>query len=54
MIMYVINMMQNYCLQINESLVYEINSKDVYEQCFKDKELFDFSGYPIDSKHYNS
>ena len=34
-----------------DSLVYEINSKDVYEQCFKDKELFDFSGYPIDSKY---
>ena len=27
-----------------DSLVYEINSGDVYEQCFKDKELFDFSG----------
>ena len=37
-----------------DSLVYEINSKDVYEQCFKDKELFDFSGYPIDSKYYDS
>ena len=37
-----------------ESLVYEIDSKDVYEQCLKDKEMFDFSGYPIDSKHYNS
>ena len=29
-----------------DSLVYEINSEDVYEQCFKDRELFDFSGYP--------
>ena len=26
-----------------DSLVYEINSKDVYEQCFKDRRLFDFS-----------
>ena len=37
-----------------DSLVYEINSNDVYEQCFKDKELFDFSGYPKDSKYYDS
>ena len=38
-------MMQNYCLQI--LTVYEINSEDVYEQYFKDRELFDFSGYPV-------
>ena len=37
-----------------DSLVYEIKDKDVYEQCFKDKELFDFSGYPRDSKYYGS
>ena len=37
-----------------DSLVCEINSKDVYEQCFKDRELFDFSGYPIDSKYYDN
>ena len=37
-----------------DSLVYEINSKDVYEQCFKDRRLFDFSGYPKDSKYYDS
>ena len=37
-----------------DSLVDEINSEDVYEQCFKDRELFDFSGYPIDSKYYDS
>ena len=24
-----------------DSLVYEIKGKNVYEQCFKDKELFD-------------
>ena len=35
------------------SLVYEINSEDVYE-CFQDKKLFDFSGYPINSKYYDS
>ena len=37
-----------------DSLVYEINSKDVYEQCFNDRGLFDFSGCPIDSKYYDS
>ena len=26
-----------------DSLVYEINGDNVYEQCFKDKDLFDFS-----------
>ena len=36
------------------SLVYEIKDKDVYEECFKDRELFDFSGYPKDSKYYDS
>ena len=37
-----------------DSLVYEINSEDVYEQCLKDRGVFDFSGYPIDSKYYDS
>ena len=37
-----------------DSLVYEINSEDIYDQCFKDRGLFDFSGYPIDSKYYDS
>ena len=37
-----------------DSLVNEINSEDVYEQCFKDRKLFDFSGYPINSKYYDS
>ena len=36
-----------------DSLVYEINSKDVYKQCFKDRRLFDFSGYQIDLKYYD-
>ena len=31
-----------------DSLVDEIKDKDVYEECFKDKKLFDFSGYPKD------
>ena len=37
-----------------DSLAYEIYGKDVYEQCFKDRELFDFSGYPINSKYYDN
>ena len=37
-----------------DSLVYEIKSEDLYEECFKDKELFDFSGYPVDLKFYDS
>ena len=36
-----------------DSLVYEINGDKVYEQCFKDKDLFDFSGYPKDSVYYD-
>ena len=35
-----------------DSLVYEIRGVNVYEQCFKDKELFDFSGYSRDSIYY--
>ena len=37
-----------------DSLVYEIKNKNVYEQCFKDKELCDFSGYSKDSVYYDS
>ena len=36
------------------SLVYEINGKNIYKQCFKNRELFDFSGYPVNSKYYDS
>ena len=35
------------------SLVYEIKSKDVYEERFKDKKLFDFSEYPVDTTNKN-
>ena len=35
-----------------ESLVYEIKGGNVYEQCYKDKHVFDFSGYPRDSIYY--
>ena len=36
-----------------ESLVYEIKGGNVYDQCFKDKHLFDFSGYGKDSVYYD-
>ena len=36
----------------SDSLVYEIKGGNVYEQCYKDKHLFDFSGYPKDSIYY--
>ena len=36
-----------------DSLVYKIRDGNVYEQCFKDKELFDFSGYPRDSIYFD-
>ena len=34
-------------------LVYEIKDGNFYDQCFKDKELFDFSGYSIDSIYFD-
>ena len=37
-----------------DSLVYEIKDSNVYDQCFKDKHLYDFSGYPKDSAYYGS
>ena len=36
-----------------DSLVYENKDKNVYEQCFKDRELFDFSGYSKDSIYFD-
>ena len=36
-----------------DSLVYEIKGGNVYDQCFKDKQLFDFSGYSKDSVYYD-
>ena len=35
-----------------DSLVYEIKGGNVYEQCFRDKHLLDFSGYPKNSPYY--
>ena len=37
-----------------DSLVYEIKNSNVYDQCFKDKHLYDFSVYPVDSNYYDS
>ena len=36
-----------------DSLVNEIKNGNVYEQRFKDKNLFDFSGCPKDSTYYD-
>ena len=36
-----------------DSLTYEIKSKDVYEEFFKWKDLFDFSNYSKDLKFFN-
>ena len=36
-----------------DSLTYEIKSKDVYEEFFKWKDLFDFNNYSKDSKFFN-
>ena len=36
-----------------DSLTYEIKLKDVYEEFFKHKHLFDFSNYPEDSKIFD-
>ena len=35
-------------------LVYEIKREDVFEECFKDKKLFNFSEYPVDLKFYDT
>ena len=36
-----------------DSLTYEIKSKNVYEEFFKWKDLFDFSNYSKDSRFFN-
>ena len=33
--------------------MYEIKTKDVYEDFSSDKEMFDFSDYSTKSKHYD-
>ena len=37
-----------------DSLVCETKDGNVYDQCFKDKRLFDFSGYPKNSAYYDN
>ena len=37
-----------------DSLLYGIQTETFHENFFKDKELFDFSNYPKDSKYYNT
>ena len=36
-----------------DSLMYEIKTKDVYEDFSKDKEMFDFSNYQTKPKYYD-
>ena len=36
-----------------DSLMYEIETEDVYEDFNKDKEMFDFSNYSPRSKYYD-
>ena len=36
-----------------ERLVYEIKAEDVYEDFYQDKNLFDFSDYPLNSKFFD-
>ena len=36
-----------------DSLVYENTGKDVYVKSFQDRELFDFSNYPVNSRYYD-
>ena len=36
-----------------DSLTYEIKSSNIYDECYKHKDLFDFSNYPKDSKFYD-
>ena len=36
-----------------DSLVYEIKTEDVHEDFYEDKNLFDFSDYPLHSKFFH-
>ena len=37
-----------------DSLMYKIEAENVYENFYKDKDLFDLSNYPKDTKYYNN
>ena len=41
-------------LELSYILMYEIITKDVYEDFSSDKEMFDFSNYPTNSKYYDN
>ena len=45
-----VNLMLNCYLLIQTAIVREIKTEDVYEDFYEDKNLFDFSDYPLDSK----
>ena len=45
--------MLNCCFTDTDSLVYEIETDDVYEDFCTDKNLFDFSDYPLDSNIFD-
>ena len=36
-----------------DSLVYEIKTEDLYEDAYSDKDLLDFSDYPVNSKFFD-
>ena len=36
-----------------DSLVYEINTEDTYEDFYEDKNLFDFNDYPLNSEFFD-
>ena len=36
-----------------DSLVYEIKTEDIYEDFYQNKNFFDFSDYPLDSKSFD-
>ena len=55
MIMSAINVDAKLLFTDTDSLVYETNddSDSVYQKCFRDKHLFDFSGYPKESNYHD-
>ena len=36
-----------------DSLVYEVEAKDIYEDFYQYQHFFDFSEYPVNSKFYD-
>ena len=55
------NYMKNKCenkaemlLIETDRLMYKIKAENVFEDFHQDKDLFDFSNYPKDSKYYNN